>query len=326
MAPLVQFSAESSSTACFVAAEEAEASVVVASAGAASVEGAEAASEAAAAVDARAAGGSRRVLAAVACVSILVGCAAAPETPDDNAHGLEASASRTRDDDNAGGQFQTRLANTGDSVLSVVSVALDSPGFEPAAASSRAVELGPGNRIDIPTEYGRVRCGQAPTPARATVVLAGGTAVSVPLTTPYDVLDTIAHQECTAEDVQRSVALTLTPGIDVGSDSLPAELVIDRVDTDVTVRLDEVRGSVLYGLTSALPATMPADSESLVVPVEITAATCSAHAIADSKKPFVFPVFLAFGDAEAVYARIPVPTVAQEMLIAFQKRVCGGNP
>ena len=273
-------------------------------------------------VDALAGAGSRRALAAAACLAFLVACSPAPEAPDEGSSGLEASASRTRDDDNLGGQFQTRLANIGDTAIDIVSVALDSPGFDAAAARSRAVELGPGNRIDIPTEYGRVRCGSAPTPASVTVELADGRTISVPLNTPYDVLDTIAREECAAEDVRRAVELALVPLQDTETSTLRAELTVRRLATIEPVRVDDIRGSVLYGLTAALPIALAVDSESMTVPIDITAATCAAHAIADSKKPFVFPVFLAFGDTDPVYARIPVSPDAQASLIAFQTRVC----
>lgn len=276
-------------------------------------------------MDARAAGASRAVLALIVGVcSLLLGCGSEPLAPPDQP--LQASASRTRDDDNVGGQFQTRLKNTGSDDVSIASVALDSPGFDPAPANPRSIVLGSGSQIDIPTEFGRVRCDRSPTPAHATVVLGDGVSISVPLATPYDVLDTIAKQECTAEDVTRSVELTLTPLPDSGAATLPAELTVRRSATSESVRVDEVRGSVLYGLTAPLPMTLAPDADSIIVPVDIAAATCAAHAIADSKKPFVFPVFLAFGANDPVYARIPMPQSAQQHLIAFQTRVCAGRP
>lgn len=281
--------------------------------------------EEAVAVSAGAVAGSRRVVAAALCMILVAGCGSSVPPVDDGTadeSGLRASASRTRDDDNIGGQFQTRLANTGRTTVHVVSVALESPGFEPAAPSVRGVSLGSGNQIDIPTQYGPARCDVAPTPASVSVVVDSGQTLSIPLETPYDVLDTIARQECTASTLARSVELTLRPFPDTGLDSLAAELVVERLDTNEPVRVDEVRGSVLYGLSARLPTVLGPDAESLVVPVEITAATCAAHSIADSKKPFVFPVFLAVGDADTVYARIPVPTAVQESVIAFQTRVC----
>lgn len=276
--------------------------------------------EAGVAAGARAEAGSRRAIVAAVCVATAAACSTV-SIPQEHVD-LQASASRSRDDDNVGGQFQTRLTNIGTTDITIDSVALDSPGFDPVAASVREVTLGPGNRIDIPTQYGPVRCDRAPTPASVTVQIGGGVTTSVPLATPYDVLDTISAQECTATEVQRSVEIALNPLPDNGSDSLSAQLTIRRLSTVDAIRLDDIRGSVLYGLTAALPQTMTAEDMSLVVPVTITAATCAAHAIADSKKPFVFPVFLAFGDGDAVYSRIPMPTDTQNALITFQERVC----
>lgn len=259
-------------------------------------------------------------------VLTLAGCSNPPEqdTPID----MTASAYRSRVDDAIGGQFQITIANTGERPIAVHTIALASPGFAPVAPTVREIELQKGGRIDIPTPYGGARCDSTvgPLAARLSVTRKGEPEqdVEVPLEQPYDIIDRIHSEECTAEQVlsKVSVELSLSSPPLVSTDPLFASVVVSRGSFDGPIRVDELRGSVLYDLTGALPRTLQSDDDSLVIPLTITTASCEAHVIADSKKPFVFPIYLAFGDEKPVYARIPVPTDIQKQLVAYQGAAC----
>nr|WP_314144922.1 hypothetical protein [uncultured Rhodococcus sp.] len=241
---------------------------------------------------------------------------------------MTASAYRSRVDDAIGGQFQITIANTAERPIAVHTIAFASPGFTPVAPTVREIELKKGGRIDIPTPYGAARCDSTvgPLAARLSVTREGEPEqdVEVSLEQPYDIIDRIHSEECTAEQVLSKVSMTLSlssPPL-VPTDPLSASLLVSRESFDGPIRVDELRGSVLYDLTGALPRTLQSDSDSLAIPLTITTASCEAHAIADSKKPFVFPIYLAFGDEKPVYARIPVPTETQKQLVAYQGAAC----
>ncbi|GGG03038.1 hypothetical protein GCM10007304_16360 [Rhodococcoides trifolii] len=257
---------------------------------------------------------------------VLTGCggAPAPAPPSE----ISASAYRSRVDDATGGQFQITVTNTGERPVDVHSIALDSPGFDSVPPSVRDVQLQQGSRIDIPTLYGAAVCDSSvePLSARLSVTREGEPQrdVDVPLDQPYDIIDRIHSEECTAERVESEVTLTLSISAPpaVSTDPLNASLEVTRGKFDGPIRVDELAGSLLYGLKADLPETLDANTDSVTVPLTITTASCEAHVIADSKKPFVFPIYLAFGDDKPVYARIPVPTELQRQLVAYQGMAC----
>lgn len=253
---------------------------------------------------------------------LLVGCA--PPSPQSPAP-LSASAYRSRDDDAVGGQFQVTLTGLSDIAVSVRSVMLDSPGFDTVDPTVREVALGRGTRIDVPTEFGAARCDVAPEPASVQVSTGSDTTVVVPLMSQNDTLNRIHAEECAAKDLADIVTVTMVPGpLPSGpAEPLPAVLTLDRRDGDEPLRLDEIRGSLLYALNSeAVPVTLASGNTSIDIPVTLTTASCEPHVVADAKKPFVFPAWIAVGDGVPVYTRIPVPVSVQRQLVEYQQRSC----
>ncbi|MFC0452551.1 hypothetical protein [Rhodococcus jostii] len=217
-----------------------------------------------------------------------------------------------------------RITNTGDAPTTVTSVALDSPGFDAAPETRREVELGPGNRIDVEAGYGAVRCHAAPEPAFALIGVAGASPARVPLATPYDVLGRIHDSDCAAEDLAKAAPVTLIPAPAPPEPTapLPAQLVVSRGTASGDIRLDEVGGSVLYAVRGALPATMRADQDRLSVDITIDAARCDPHALAEAKKPFVFPLWIVVGSSEPEYSRIPVSEENRRILTNYLTETC----
>ncbi|BAH49187.1 hypothetical protein [Rhodococcus opacus] len=257
---------------------------------------------------------------------MLSGCASGRDAEDEPAIPLSAEAYRSREDDAAGGRIHVRLTNTGDAPVTVTSVALDSPGFESAPETRREIELGPGNRIDVEAGYGAVRCDTGPEPAYAVIGTAerAATPVRVPLATPYDVLGRIHDGDCAAEELARAVPVTLIPEAAPPEPAapLPARLVVSRGTASGDIRVDEVGGSVLYALRGALPATMRADEDQLNIDITIDAARCDPHALAEAKKPFVFPLWIAVGSSAPAYSRIPVSEENRRTLTNYLTTTC----
>ncbi|WP_328809571.1 MULTISPECIES: hypothetical protein [unclassified Rhodococcus (in: high G+C Gram-positive bacteria)] len=59
-----------------------------------------------------------------------------------------------------------------------------------------------------------------------------------------------------------------------------------------------------------------------IVAVTLSTASCEPHVIADARKPFVFPAWIAVGDGVPVYTRIPVPVSVQRQLVEYQQHSC----
>lgn len=203
-----------------------------------------------------------------------------------------------------------------------------------------------------------------PVEATITYLDASGARISatVPLAQPYEIIDRIHSEECAAQRFSERIGMTFSvevvvpaeaatdaaPGGDPsggdrpggaaagsagsgGFPQLPATLVVHRVDQseEVPIRIDEVAGSVVWNVVpdpaEPLPVTLPADAAQVQVPLLIGPATCADHVVADSKKPFVFPVWIAFGAGPPEYARIPVDDATRSELSQFLGNFCNSR-
>lgn len=277
-------------------------------------------------------------------VVLVSGCANGSVAEQPAAGTIEASAYRSRDDDARGGRFQITVTNASDAAITLQTVQFRSPAFAETPPSDRPLSMGPGARLDVPVTFGTADCAASVQPIEAVVAYldasGASTTETVPLAQPYDIIDRIHNEECAAERIAERISMTLTlegPADSTGgvpTTGFPqrhATLTIGRVDaaqTD-TIRVDEVAGSVVWNVVSdpaqPLPETLEAGSEQLRVPLLIGPATCADHVVADSKKPFVFPVWIAFGDGDPEYARIPVDDPTRSDLSEYLGNVCHGS-
>lgn len=276
----------------------------------------------------------------------LSGCAAAASDPDSGAttsaalsygppvEGMVALAYRTRVDDAAGGQFQIKLTNTGTEEFTVVATGLDSAGFRLLPASPRETLFRPGARIDMPTPYGEAVCGPditaEPAYAALDVVRPDGTheRVRVPMPSDHAVLTRIHDEECQAVALAEAVTVEVVDlrPIGPGADQVVrGTLQLTRMSGEQAITVTEMRGSVLYDVVPGqLPATLAADESVLAVPIEVSPATCAAHVIAETKKPFVFPLWVSLNEQdEPVFSEIPLSTPQRDLLYSSLKLVCG---
>jgi hypothetical protein len=238
--------------------------------------------------------------------------------------GIEAEAVLLRTDEAVGGQFQVRVTDTGDEPFSVTAVGLDSPGFAPLPASAVTADFVPGRVIDLPTPYGAPECGTAPTPALATltVVRPGGVPESVSVPLSGDVLERIHDEECAVLAVRSVVDIGLT-GLAADGDALTGTLTLTRRSGDERVVASRLSRSVLVEPTAEeLPLVLPRNERSASTPVSFSPATCDPHVLAETKKPYVFPLAVEVGDDEAVAVDLPLDASARDLLAALVQRVC----
>ncbi|MPQ98664.1 hypothetical protein GB931_12180 [Modestobacter sp. I12A-02628] len=282
--------------------------------------------------------------AGVRCVLLLValavaGCsspAAEPAAPSSSSvvaslpavPGISAEVVRLRTDEAVGGQFQLRVTNTGDGPFTVTSVALRSPGFDADPSRAVDVDIDAGRTIDLPVRYGSARCADTAGPAGAALDLRradGSTAqVLVPLT--GGTLQQVFDEECARQQLAAAVTVTLTPLTDTG-DAVTGTVLLTRRAGDEPVQVTALGGSVLYHAdpTGELPASLAAGRPALELPVAFTAARCDPHALADAKKPFVFPLTVVVGDRPPVAVDLPVDDAARAVLQAYDLRACAAG-
>jgi hypothetical protein len=238
--------------------------------------------------------------------------------------GIEAEAVRLRTDEAVGGQVQVRITDTGDEPFTVTTVALDSPGFAPVPPREASTLFEPGRTIDLPVRYGEPRCDVAaePAAARLTVVRSDGSSEELRVPLAAEILTRIHGEECAVLALLDVVDVRVG-GLADEDDALTGELRLTRRAGDEPVTVARVGRSVILDVTAEeLPAELPADEDELATPLVFTSATCDPHALAETKKPYVFPLEVTVGDGEPVVLDLPVDDELRARLEALVDRVC----
>ena len=238
--------------------------------------------------------------------------------------GVEAEAVRLRTDEAVGGQVQMRLTDTGEEPFTVTAVALDSPGFEPVPPREASTEFAPGRTIDLPVAYGEPRCDRPAEPAvvRLTVARPDGTAEDLRVPLAAEIMTRIHDEECAVLALGEMVAVDVI-GLEDADDAVTGQLRLTRRDGEEPVTVARVGRSVILDVAgNELPAEMAADEAELTTPLVFTSATCDPHALAETKKPYVFPLEVTVGEGEPVVMDLPVDDALRARLEALVDRVC----
>ncbi|WP_138731640.1 hypothetical protein [Modestobacter excelsi] len=260
--------------------------------------------------------------AAAPAVSSTPAAEVLPEVP-----GIAGEAVQLRTDAALGGQVQVRLTDTGPAPFTVTSVQLDSPGFAPVPARAVAAAYAPGQTIDLPTPFGAVDCatGVDPVAARVTVVRPEGTTEELRVPLAGDTMAQVHDAECAVERVLAVVGIAVEDLTEAGT-TTTGVVVLTRRSGDDPVEVTRLGGSVVLQpvLEDDLPVTLPSDRDELRLPVTFDAARCDPHALAETKKPFVFPLAVTVGDGGSVPVDLPLDDAQKAQLEEFLGRVCTG--
>ncbi len=198
------------------------------------------------------------------------------------------------------------LQNVGDTPVVVRSFQLVTPLFEPAAFAQREVLLpAHGRRLVLPVPFGQARCDGDPEERFGAVVrVDDGTELN--LDAPEDHAGTLGrlhHRECAARAVQDKVAVVFGDDWEADGLTISGEIRLEQRVAGVAASLDQVVGSVIFRLRVdhdepllRVGAERGVDRAS----VTITTQRCDGHALAESKKTFVFLTWVSVDGAEPV--------------------------
>jgi hypothetical protein len=220
------------------------------------------------------------------------------------------------------GALGLALRNVGAEPRLVRSVGLDTPLFDPAGASAREVQLEPGGRqFVVPVPYGAARCEQPVDAVSfvAVVTLDDGQELRVPAPERYDGSVGRMHARvCAAAAVGEQVELRLGDRWVQDGRSATGELVLQQLEPGSSASLEQVSGSVLLALRvgDAGSPILRVDDDHPVASTEvvISVVRCDPHALSESKKTFVFPVWIALGDGPAVAVELHPGTASRTAL------------
>jgi hypothetical protein len=239
--------------------------------------------------------------------------------------GIEAEVVRHRTDVPVTGQVHVRVTDTGEQPFTVTAVAIDSPGFAPLPPTALTAAFEPGRTVDLRTAFGEPDCAAQPGPlaARLTVARPDGTVEELRVPLAGDDLDVVHREACAVAGVL-AVAGTGLTDLAAAGDSVTGTLVLTRTgDDDRAVRVVDARRSVVLELAvDGLPLVLPPGEERATAGVSFTAASCEPHVLADTKQPFVFPLWIGVGDAEPVPVPLSVDPAQQALLWDLLGRVC----
>ena len=248
---------------------------------------------------------------------------AAPALPP--VPGIEAEVVRHRTDVPVTGQVHVRVTDTGDRPFTVTAVAIDSPGFAPLPPTALTAAFEPGRTVDLRTAYGEPDCAAQPGPlaARLTVARPDGTVEELRVPVAGDDLDVVHREACAVAGVL-AVAGTGLTDLAAAGDSVTGTLVLTRTgDDDRAVTVVDARRSVVLDLAvDGLPLELRPGEERATAGVSFTAASCEPHVLADTKQPFVFPLWIGVGDAVPVPVPLSVDPAQQALLWDLLGRVC----
>lgn len=132
-----------------------------------------------------------------------------------------------------------------------------------------------------------------------------------------DVLTELHGSVCRRQAILEAVDIEFSPEWSpAGGATARGAISVERSTPEVPITLHDVQGTVIFTLElpPPAPATDPMttphvvrlgpDEQRQVVPVEVSAARCDAHALTESKKAFLFPAWVSIGEAPVGFVTI----------------------
>ena len=194
----------------------------------------------------------------------------------------------------------------------VTSVALDVATFTPLAATKSNVRLFGGyvGRVRVPLGVANCPAGAGDSLVKLTLANGAGAVANLEVALPTDVLAGINANECATRKLLDVASPALGRAEAASGTSVDTTLTVSRgaAGAGATVVVTAMRGSVIFDMVpragTALPVTLGAGESAIAVPVTFTASRCDPHAVAESKKTFVFAVWLTIDGGPEKYLEI----------------------
>ena len=234
--------------------------------------------------------------------------------------GLSAQLVQYREDEVIG-LVQVQLHNGTAEDVRVTELAVRWEGLEPLDVAPVDHVLAPGQTLDMPARFGAIRCAVPPradavapsTPFTAigTITVGDGAPepLRVDLTDPRHIGRKMFRIGCRRQTVEWAATVAFGPGWTASTlDGFPAvtgEIVLDRRHAEGDVAITDMDGSVLLAVrpkTEGRPLVTMAkgDDHGAVALDVVSTGFCTGHALADSKKTFIFAVSIDIGEGEPI--------------------------
>jgi hypothetical protein len=201
----------------------------------------------------------------------------------------------------------------------VVSARLESPYFadSPPRDVSLLLAADWDNRVRVP--LGAAVCPAAEGASMVVLTVEfGGRTETESVEVDDAVLKQINADECAALAVVEVASPSFGPIASQDAREIETTIVLTRGDSrpDAPVALDAMTGNIVFtvALDDAAPRTLAAREGSLSVPAVVTVGRCDPHVFAESKKTWVFPVYLAIDGGEPQFVEFQPDLATRDAL------------
>ncbi|SEL28395.1 hypothetical protein SAMN05660976_02206 [Nonomuraea pusilla] len=278
----------------------------------------------------------KRFTVALVMVALLTGCGSPeqPSAPSDHPPpGVSVSLAQWRSDEPAHA-LEVAVRNTSDTPVYFADLQLVTASFKTLPPQKADSVIKRTERTDLRIPFGPAVC----TPQRlpdlrpATVVARVRTGseplrtVVFPVAHPDPLLAKLLRDECSEFLVRQAVDIAFGQDWTESGGAMRGSLVLTR-RAPGTVTLEEMGGTTHYMVEpehAGRPlAVMDASVPTMRVPIALTPARCDAHAFAEAKKAFLFPVRAAIDGGQVRVVTVVPPEPLQGRLIQYALRACG---
>lgn len=225
--------------------------------------------------------------------------------------------------DVADGIFQVKLYNGTDRRFDIVGVQLLWDGLT-TPVSERQNPLIAGDRLDYPVTLAPATCvgdgavEDMPDPQQAVVrvLLADGSEVLAPVFDVKHFARRLYLEDCERQFIAKQVAIEWVDMHEATLDERPVTegfLRLTRLEGTGEMTVFFISNNILFTFVAPAVgdepvAVLPADQQSISVPIRFTEGRCDAHAMSETSQPFEFSAAIDLGDGvERSYA-LPIPT------------------
>jgi len=224
---------------------------------------------------------------------------------------------------------QISMNNDGPAKVTVEQVELQAPSFKGAGPVPVDAWLPTGGlRVDVPVSYGTGICDGddlKPRSRPARVALRVRTEdgkvhdVQLPLPDPDPMLDKLLAIDCLQAYLDRQATFTFGPWTHLPSGWVSGTVIVRRTGFKGTVTLQEFVGSILLEVlptplreqTPKPYGVLPPGRDELSIPIVVDGERCTPHALAEIKKPYVFPAWVSLDGGELLYTELKITDAEQ---------------
>jgi hypothetical protein len=265
-----------------------------------------------------------RKMAVLVAALVLAACDSGPKAPPPEPVKVRVELTQGRVDE-VRHTVQVSMHNEGPAKLIVQQIELQAPSFKDGGGPVKADAWLPvgGLQVDVPLSYGTGVCNGddlKPKAAAAKVALRVQTEdgkvsdVAVPVDSSAPLLDKLLGIDCQQAYLDRQATFTFGPWTHLPSGWVNGSVIVKRTGYPGTITLQEFTGSILLEVLptpqrEATPkpyAVLKPGTGELTIPIIVDGERCTPHALAEIKKPYVFPAWVSLDGGPLLYTELKI--------------------